>query len=336
MNTIGTISYATESGLGIITKDFIENGLIDRILILEHEKFDNHFEWYPGAKKITRNVKPELKEEFSLLVDFISQVDVLVLIESPWNPYVIPLCRQLKKKVVLMPNHEWTPWPLDVDLILCPSELEKQLYLKLQNVAPVEYINIPVNSKVKWKKRESPNKFLHNSGRGSSNDRNGTNLLISSLPYISKSIDLTIRGQGVLNDIAPQHNVNLSLVNNTVDFESLYDGFDVFIFVERFCGSSLPLQEAFASGLAIIAGNRFPINTWLPTDALVNTSGHEMLNFIGIPFEAALYNPDDLAARIDEISSKDLTNLSLLGKEWGERNSWQSLKNKYQELLRGL
>jgi hypothetical protein len=336
MKKIGTISYATESGLGIIAKDFTENGIFDKILIVRHEHFENHFDWYPDAQSIRRNITPTDKTEFDALIHFINEIDILVVLESPWNPYVIPLCRQLNKKIVLMPNHEWTPWPLDVDFILCPSELEKRLYTTIQNSVPVEHINIPVNSRVKWRQRTTATSFLHNSGRGSSNDRNGTILLSNALPHVHSQLQTTIRGQGKLNSISANPNLDIKLINHTVDFESLYSDFDIFIFVERFCGSSLPLQEAFASGLAIISGDRFPINTWLPKNTLVKPIGYEKLDFIGIPFDAAVYDPEDLAKVIDRVAATDISKQSLAGKEWGELNSWNALREKYITTLQSI
>ena len=332
MKRIGCIGYATHSGLGIILKDFVHRKLITDVLILEHERFENNYDWYPSSQSITRGVSPEKNQEFQILINFIVSIDIIIILESPWSPYVIPLARKFNKKIILMPNHEWTPWPLDVDMIICPSVLEEFLYKSLISNIPIVHINIPVNSEVIWNQRKRSLRFLHNSGRGSSNDRNGTKLLIDSLKFLSNEIDISMRGQElVIYDNEELKNV--SVINKSVEFKDLFVGYDTFIFIDRFCGLSLPLQEAYASGMAIITGNRFPINTWLPKEGLVDPIGYEKLNFTGQSFDSAIYDPKVVAAKIDEFHNRDITSLSSQGKEWGFNNSWDKLGVKYESLF---
>ena len=40
----------------------------------------------------------------------------------------------------------------------------------------------------------------------------------------------------------------------------------MFVFPEKFNGLSLPLQEARAAGMLVLATDRFPMNTWLPRE----------------------------------------------------------------------
>ena len=332
MKKIGCIGYATHSGLGIILKDFVHHKLITDILILEHERFENNYDWYPSSQSITRSVSPEKNQEFQILINFIASIDVIIILESPWNPYVIPLARKFNKKIILMPNHEWTPWPLDVDMIICPSKLEEILYKSLISNIPIVHINIPVNSEVIWNQRNRSLRFLHNSGRGSSNDRNGTQLLIDSLKYLSDEIDISMRGQELV--IYNNENLkNVNVINKSVDFKDLFVGYDTFIFIDRFCGLSLPLQEAYASGMAIITGNRFPINTWLPKEGLIDPIGYEKLNFTGQSFDSAIYDPKEVAEKVDEFYGRDIQILSSRGQEWGFNNSWDKLRLKYESLM---
>lgn len=334
MKKTGTIGYATESGLGVIISDFIRHQIFDDILIIRHEVFENHYDWYPNAGVISRNVNPSSMTDYGKLIEFLSGIDVLVLVESPWSPYVIPLARQLNKKIVLMANYEFTPWPLDVDMIICPSLLEFEFYQKLSVDCRMVYINIPVNSTVKSVVRNHAIRFLHNGGRGSSNDRNGTELLINSMSHCKSVPYLTVRSQKKL-DFSVQRNVSLE-TGTSIPHEKLYEGYDVFVFIERFCGSSLPLQEAFASGMAVIAGDRFPINTWLPKALLAPVCGYSNLNFNGYDIARADYDPAMVARLIDDINLRDIREFSQMGIEWGDRNSWQNLTSQYQELLQSL
>lgn len=108
------------------------------------------------------------------------------------------------------------------------------------------------------------------------------------------------------------------------------------MFVERFAGLSLPLQEAFSAGLLVIAGDRYPINQWLPSAPLVAPTGYEDLNFVGVPFKSALYDPKAIASKIDEFYDTDISGYSLAGKKWAEENSWEVLRPQYIEMFKSL
>jgi hypothetical protein len=100
----------------------------------------------------------------------------------------------------------------------------------------------------------------------------------------------------------------------------------------------LPLQEAYASGMLVMAGNRFPMNTWLPEAPLIPVEGYRKTR-IGPPyleFEQAIYDPKKIAERIDYWYDRPIWDCSLMGKAWAEENSWEKLGPKYRQLLEGL
>jgi len=118
--------------------------------------------------------------------------------------------------------------------------------------------------------------------------------------------------------------------------DQLYVNGDVFVYPEKFNGLSLPLQEAYASGLMVMTTNRFPANTWLPTEPLLPTDGYEIDSIrggSGFNLHWAIVNPKDIAAKIDEWYGRDISEFSLEGKEWAESNSWDALKPRYLEAL---
>jgi hypothetical protein len=114
--------------------------------------------------------------------------------------------------------------------------------------------------------------------------------------------------------------------------DNIWEEGDVFVFPEKFNGLSLPLQEAFASGMAVIAGDRFPINTWLPKDLLIPVKEYKRES-IAVPFDSAVIHPKDIAEMIDKVYNTDITEYSLLGKQFNEQNQWKILKEKYKELM---
>ena len=332
---IGTINYATRSGLGILTKEFWENEVINDILVILHPDQgwypDHSAEWYPN--KATTQINDY---DVKLLENYIKRLDILFLFETGFFNETIQLAKKHNIPVVVMPMYEWSPFPMDADLFIVPSQLDYDYYNKMYPDHRIVFLPVPTNSKIKWKLKNKALTFMHNAGNGSFQDRNGTQALINSLPYIKSPIKLKIKGQprANLNQITDSR---VEVICKQLPFNQLWEDIDVFVFVERFNGLSLPLQEAHASGCLVIAGDRYPINTWLPNKPLVSPYGVDKYNFQpGIDFFAEKYDPKLIASKIDEFYNTDITKYSYAGKAWGESNSWKYLKSRYIDLINSL
>ena len=147
------------------------------------------------------------------------------------------------------------------------------------------------------------------------------------MQYVKSPIELIIRSQVPLketNDPRIKYEIG--------DCKDLWSIGDVFIFTEKFNGLSLPMQEAFASGMAVMGGDRFPMNEWLPKDTLIPVKGYKT-EILGCKFESAIYDPREIAKTIDKWYDKDISHISLLGKKFNEDNSWIKLKEKYEDVM---
>lgn len=312
---IGSIVYATNQGLGILAKSFFDNGLIDKVIIKSHSTYKNHYDWYSTASVTT---------EDSLL----NKLTHLLIFETPFDWKIIPKARELGVKVILIPMYECTrfPFPYEPDEIWCPSQLDYDFY-KSQGKENLKLIQIPVD--VKWKLRTRARVFIHNAGNGGIGGRNGTKELIEAMKYVKSPIKLIIRTQTIdFKCDDPRVEIRFG----TTPYESLWTEGDVFIFPEKFNGLSLPLQEAYASGMLVMCGARHPMTTWLPNEPMIPVRSYKKER-IAVEFDMAEYSPEDIAERIDFWYDKDITNYSLLGKEWGKTNSWKNLEPIYKTLF---
>lgn len=307
---VGTICYATNQGLGILAKSFYDNGVIQEVLVQPHSRYENNYNWYPNRVKNAD--------------ELLSKIDTLLLFETPFDWKIIPKARELGIKTILMPMYECTTYPLPYspDLLLCPSELDFDHYARVGERS-LSLITVPVD--VRWKLRERARVFVHNAGNGGLGMRNGTPELIEAMKYVKSPIKLIIRTQ--------THNFKcddprVEIRKGTIPYDELWNEGDVFIFPEKFNGLSLPLQEAYASGMLVMCGDRFPMNTWLPKDPLIPVKGYKREK-ISVEFDSAIYDPEDIARTIDLWYDKDIIKYSEMGKSWGEANSWSNLKEEY-------
>lgn len=303
----GAVVFAVESGLGRQAKQFYDNGIFDTVLIHPHSHFTEHPEWYPNRVK-----------DYGELLD---KVDEIWFFETPFNWHYITQARAKGVKTVLVAMYECTHYPLPYfpDRIIGGSLLEEQLF-------KAEHINVPVPDEIRWKQRTKAKVFVHNAGHGGLAGRNGTRELIEALKYVKSPIKLLIRSQVPVKCDDPRVEVQIG----DLPYEELFNQGDVFIYPDKFGGSCLPLQEAHASGMAVMASNRFPTNTWLPNEMLIPIDGYKKERIFR-EFDSAILDHKKIAETIDYWYDEDISRFSLAGKKWGRENSWKRLKPKYEK-----
>jgi len=315
----GSIVYANNSGLGTLAREFYDNNILDKVLVTTNNRYRDFYERFSGGRVYS-------KENLEWLLE---GLDTLIFFETPFDDEIIPMAKKRGIKTILMPMYECTRFEAyNPDLWLAVSNLDEQ-WLKERDLKYVR-INVPVNTKrVKWKLRETAQHFIHNAGHGGVGGRNGTQELIEAMKSVYSPIRLTINSQANDFDIKDDR-ITFKRANYLNYWDMWHEG-DVFIFPERFNGLSLPIQEAFASGMMIMCTNREPFNEWLPTDPMIDPIGHNIVR-IANEVRAAIISPENIAKSIDLWADRSIKEFSLLGKEWAKENSWEKLGPKYKEI----
>lgn len=315
---IGSLVYATEQGLGVLARSFYRAGVLSEVLVVEHQHWPNHFEWYPKAERTP--IHPVDQRAVNRIL---SRVDAMLFFETPFNWDLIRQCHVAGVKSILMPMYECMPktLPHKPDKIINPSLLDQQYY--------PEGVFLPVPVEYTWRQRTKAEVFVHNAGHGGLKSRNGTGVLLDAMRYVKSPLKLILRSQKSLQWDARDPRIEVRVGN--FPFDSLYSEGDVFVFPEKFNGLSLPLQEARAAGMLVMCGDRFPMNTWLPTEPLVPVHHYERNCVSGrcLEFDEAIIEPEAVAKKMDEWYGRDITEYSLSGNVWAESMSWENLKPRY-------
>jgi hypothetical protein len=338
---VGSLVLATEQGLGYLAKMFWDNGIFNRAAVIAHGRHGTHWDWY-GDKALKINSLTGQRQE---LFDWASSLDVLLCFETPfvWDLFN-PINRCSSKhwpRIILMPMHEcfhqqgYKAWHRP-DLMLCPSLLDLQTFER--NFSCL-YLPVPIDQRVKWRQRTRAELFVHNAGHGGLRGRNGTAEFLKALRLVKSKANFLVRsqepiqGNGGLNTTLGGGHIEYRI--GTEPFERLWDEGDVFLFPEKFNGLSLPLQEARAAGMLVMATDRFPNNAYLPHAPLIPTRGSRVER-VGPPyqmFDEAIVDPADIAVMIDRWYGKSIEAYSLSGREWGKSMSWDNLGPVYRELM---
>lgn len=319
---VGSVVLSTHQGLGYLAKAFYDNGIVTHPVVLLHTSRKNHPEWFPDAPVVSVSRDA---------IKYLKLNDVNLFFETPfcWEAMRVRPC-------AFMPMHECTPevLPGEPTLFINPSALEQSIW--------PEGVHIPVPVDVRWRQRRRVHTYVHNAGNLGINGRNGTMEVIHAWEHFVQSpAKLLVRtqeplGYGLDNTSRCYRGRTLEVRTGTVPFGELYSEGEAFIFPEKFNGLSLPLQEARASGMLVIATDRFPVNTWLPQSCLVPPHGYtddRIAKYLR-PFQRAEVDPRDIARVVDATFTVDAAAYSNAGREWAQQHSWEALKPRYMEALR--
>lgn len=326
---IGSLGFCTHQGIAHIMRDLYRHDLVQRVMVFRHRAYTNLTDVYPT----------EVCYKPSEVELFLMGLDALWLIETDLSHdwMVSRLAKQKGIKLILSCMYEYSafPCPVKPDLVLCPSLLDFDYYKPHYNSV---FIPIPVEQP--WLLRERALEFVHNAGHGQWDYAKGTVQLIEAMDHVRSPVTLKIRAQTddrKMADLHARYKDHPRIVwELNPKPEDLYATGDVFINAEKLNGVSLPLQEAWASGLCVVTSARYPATTWLPPEPLIPVSRYEKCRIpggSGIEFDKAVVDPVDVARVIDGIYNQDISRFSLAGREWAEANSWERLKPVYNQVI---
>jgi len=321
---IGLLGFASNSGLGTLTREFFDNLPIEKTLIIP-SKYQDFPDRFPAARI-------GLTQEN---VDwFLDGIDVLLSFETPKEWAIFQLARKRGVKTVLMPMYECMPQPLPVvpTAVLCPSLLDQRIFSsELRGKCIVQHIPVPVNrNRVKYRQRSTANVFEFHGGHGGLYGRNGLTDLLAAIPMVQSDAKFLIYSQKQLAFEHPKVEVR---VGNYEDYWDIWGEGDVFIFPHRFDGLSLPIQEALSSGMPVLATAFYPFTKMLPMDWLFQPEESTKLRVFQREIDVFFPSPTEIATKIDEWAGTKIAADSAHADDIAEKISWDNLRKSYLDFF---
>lgn len=351
--TVGTVCYATEQGLGYLAKSFYDAGMIDLVLIFRHPHGDRptRREWYPEGTPVL-----QYRPFVGPAVDaFLDAVDVVLFFETPFDWSFLGRCRERGVKTVLIPMYEWFPeskvGKRAFDQMIFPSSLDEEYFREEYPTART--IPIPVENDVLRlaRVRTTATTFVHNAGNIGSRNHKGTEEVLRAIPLVknpdARFVVRSQNGTGLLSlirsmTVPDQDRIaemkdegRVRFVFDPVPRHELFAEGDVYLAPEKYNGLSLPLQEAYASGMPVIATRRKPMTDWLPNELLVESECTRKVRVAPghLVIDECVVHPAEVAAKIDWMAGGNIERRSVEGCAWGRAHSWDMLRPFYVEAL---
>lgn len=295
---IGGIFRCDNTGLGIQSKEFFDHipckpFVIDSSRLGDSPVLTPHPDRYGVKPYILRKGEVIPEQE---IFRFLRDIDLLFCIETPYNYRFISAAHEMGIKTVLQLNYEFLEFPSALpqpDLLAAPSMWN---YDNIPNRKT--FLPVPVNT-AKFHPVRVERTFIHIAGRPAIHDRNGTETLLNSLRFVKEKVKVIIRSLHPVNPVSVPRNVELIIdTQNRLNYQDAYTG-GVLIMPRKYGGLCLPINEALAAEMPVIAPNISPNNLWLPKEWLTwapkyfQLKARKMVN---------VYEPDimSLAEKIDE------------------------------------
>lgn len=306
---LGLVARADSRGLGIQTWEFYRNLKPDKTIVINcpsAKPLPLHLDRFPGATFINGWPTPA---DYSR---FLTGLDAVYTAETPYHNSLFSIAEAQGIRSALHVNPEFCdklqrPNTPDPSIYLAPTtwmfnELPEPKRLQPFPVATDRFM--PVIA-------ERATRFLHVIGRPAIWDRNGTVELLYALESVKSELAVTITCQepGYVESLINEHAIHIpnhvGLHIDSRDIENYWDIYTnqhVLVLPRKFGGMSLPMQEACAAGMPVIATDISPNHDWLPTEWLV--PAHRSGDFMART-KIDLYSADilDLAAMIDLFAS---------------------------------
>lgn len=280
MTRVGVIARADLTGLGVQSRNWVRLLNPHKVIIIDSSPFnknEQHFEWYKDRRSYM--VRGFINN--SQIQPILSDIDVLLTFEIPYNYDLISYARKQGVKTIIQNNWEFTDYLMRKDLPL-PDALVNHSYWHMNEQIKLwpeisDYCPTPVFIEdydeimlQNMDRNEEKRRYLHIAGRKTYEDRNGTEDLIAAMQLIPDyhNFELVIKTQ--TTEVNTINDPRITIDNNPpVDEKELYRDFDAVIMPRRYGGACLPMTESLAAGLPVIMSDIDPNNKVLPTEWLV-------------------------------------------------------------------
>lgn len=179
-------------------------------------------------------------------------------------------------------------------------------------------------------------KTLYTLDGGLTHDRNGAALTLAAVALMREPVRLLVRSTD--EPRTEQHgDAEVTWLGPYVGpyYEAWPELADALVLPRRYAGLCLPMQEAAALGLPIVALDVAPTNEWLPKHAMLPATGTERVRMRGGTIDVAAAEPAALAERLDELVHMGgfAPRLSKASRDWAASISWARWLAEYETLL---
>lgn len=328
---VGVLARTNSRGLDIQTSEAARNldatVLVVNVVNQTSRHFPSDFSRYPTAPIV--DCLPGWKLDERTVRCWLEKVDVVYTAETFYDDHFTEWARTQHVATVVHANPEFVP-PGGGWAIGNPTAWWSATSWRLERLpAGSKVVTFPVATDrfTPVEPHDGPCRWLHVAGKRAMSDRNGTLDVIAALALLREPCEVTICTQDpTLPPIeAPPHVKVRVSIGGVPDYWSLYVDQDALVMPRRYGGLCLPVQEAMASGMAVVMSDIQPNpGTWPIVGVKARYGPVASMPAGKIPVAAV--NPHDLAAIMDTFADPSVRHArQAQSRQWADEHSWERL-----------
>lgn len=333
--TWGLVARADNTGLGNLTWEMYRHLQPDRTVVIDVEAYRHqptHRDRYPGS---TWNVGLDIDWSDESIRKFLDGLDIVFTAETPYNPALFSIAREMGVGSVLYVMPELFPYNQHPDLPRPDLFVAPTKYLIDNIPAPKMVLPLPVDrERCRFRLRSSANGAVdHLAGRPALIDRNGSLIVAESSQFVRGKVRLraqttTIGGRRRWPNLSTER-------RESPNYWDAYDDVDLLAMPRRYGGLCMPLQEAASCGIPVIIPNVEPYNDGWPEPLLVEPVADRARKMAGGIIPVHAIPPRRLADKVNALIEDDdlMIEMSFRMDAWAERYSWDVLEPWWRSLL---
>lgn len=339
------MAFSSKTGLGYQTKAYCDNLKPTKVMGIDlspYNLLEIDKSWYEDFNTTWVQGLPTLND----ISEFIEDIDVFIITETPLNPKLFEICKQKGVKTVLIPNYEFLNANYTPDLLLIPSLWHEEDIKKLN--IPYKFLPLPIQ-KINKVLKNGSNTFSHITGRIAQFDRNGAIEYLEAIkqmkgdyqylfyyqtPLEPARIEQFIPIQNKLNEVKELLGDKLTIIVDCKDNMEMYSSAQVLVLPRKFGGQCMPMIEALSFGMPIIMTDISPNNKILPKEWLVKTQVNGFINTSYVlDLDVAIIS--DLIEKMVSVMN-NIVEENTKAEAIAEKMLWSNLINEYLEVLEEL
>lgn len=339
---IGAIVRAEDRGIGLQVWEFCRAMQPERTLLVDMGElargFPPHPERYPGAT-VVHYEHGELVPTATVR-EWLDGLDVVFCVETFYDWRIPGWARDVGCATVCQVNPEFMRPPEELPSLptrwWAPTPWRLNLLPPDTRVVPVPVADDRFPFAIP--ERGQQLRVLHVAGHRAMNDRNGTQLLLQGTPRMG-AMHLTVMTQDERRIGVPR-STRQGLTaecrhGGIADYWRLYEDQDVLVMPRRYGGLCLPVQEAMASGLAVVMSDAEPQRSFWPVMTVRTATTAPKHRCPGGRLAMSNARPEAIAEALNTLAKdpEALIELQQASLEWAKAHRWSVMRDLYEREL---
>lgn len=327
---IGLVARSNRKGLGTMTAEFHQHMAPARTLVVRLPADEGGYPFEGDTRVVDFDgALPEDAMDW-----LIAGSDVIYSAETPYDYRLLERASAAGVRTVLHGMWEFLAYRHQRDLPRPTIFAAPSPWHLAEWPTPVAHLAVPLPDLEHRKPRFPVETLVHPGGSPARGDRNGTQALLEALPFVRRAMRIVLRTWSPPRRRRLPSRIDLVIKPSAPDWREVTADADAIVIPRRYGGLCLPIQEATARHLPVLALAR-EREAGYPHAAHVPIARSRPMGLPCGPVERADVDPRLLARSIDHlVADREMAEeMAEASATFARQRSWEALRPAYEAVL---